>query len=174
MNLLGKIHNHPEDKKGLLLSLIPPHYTNLGNPPSFDSCTRDVYHAETSFSLNDTLTIAQGIASVGAQLHEKGIMHGDLYAHNTLIGTDAHPLFGDFGAASLYNINDAQAFLLERIEVSAFGYLLEDLLTYTIEESIDNDTLQSLIQLKEDCLQSEVAKRPSFKEICDRLVGYTF
>ena len=172
VTLLSKITHHPEDKKGLLLSLIPPHYTNLSNPPSFESCTRDVYPINTSFTLKDTLTIAKGIASVGVQLHERGIMHGDLYAHNTLIGTDAHPLFGDFGAASLYDIEDPKASLLERIEVSAYGCLLEDLLTYTKAEPINKDTLKALIQLKEDCLQSDVAKRPSFQEICERLGSY--
>ena len=169
VNLIGKINNHPEDKKGLLLSLIPPHYTILGNTPSFESCTRDVYHKETSFSLTDMLTIAKGIASVAMQLHEKGIMHGDLYAHNTLICKDAHPLFGDFGAASLYNIHDAKAPLLERIEVSAYGYLLEDLLNYTKEYVENKDTLKALTQLKDDCLQPEVAKRPSFKGIFEIL-----
>ena len=167
--LLGKLHSHPEDKKGLLLSLIPPHYTNLGNPPSFESCTRDVYDDGTSFSLVETLTIALGIASVAAQLHGKGIMHGDLYAHNVLIGTDAHPLFGDFGAASLYDSNDTKAYLLERIEVSAFGCLLEDLVTYTKDESVGQDTLKALVLLKEDCMQGEVEKRPDFNGICKQL-----
>lgn len=169
VNLLGEIQNHPEGKKGLLLSLIPPHYTNLGNPPSFESCTRDVYDKGTSFSLKDTLTIAYGIASIAAQLHERGIMHGDLYAHNTLIGIDAHPLFGDFGAASLYNTTDIKASLLERIEVSAFGCLLEDLLTHTKDETNKLDTLNTLVLLKEDCMQPEVEKRPDFKRICEEI-----
>ena len=30
-------------------------------------------------------------------------MHGDLYAHNTLIDKDANSLMGDFGAASFYD-----------------------------------------------------------------------
>ena len=172
VNLWGKLHNHPEDKKGLVLSLIPTHYTNLGNPPSFESCTRDVYKEGTSFSLKETLTIAYGIASVAAQLHEREIMHGDLYAHNILIGEDANPLFGDFGAASLYDKNDTKASLLERIEVRAFGCLLEDLLTYIDQETINQDTLNALVRLKEDCMHEEVEKRPSLMSICKELSSF--
>jgi len=168
VRVLGKLYNHPEKKEGLLLSLIPPHYTNLGNPPSFESCTRDLYDDGVSFSLKDILAIVDGIASVAAHLHEKGIMHGDLYAHNTLIGTDAHPLFGDFGAASIYNRKDAKAYLLERIEVSAFGCLLEDLLNHTKEANRQN-TVDTLWQLKEECMQETVANRPSFREISEHL-----
>jgi serine/threonine protein kinase len=171
VNLIGKLINHPNENKGLILSLIPPHYSILGNTPSFESCTRDVYNHNTSFSLIDTITIAQGISSVAAQLHEKGILHGDLYAHNTLIGTNAHPLFGDFGAASFYNTNHPNAALLERIEVNAFGCLLEDLLTYKKEVTPHQKTIESLIQLKEDCMQETFAKRPSFTTICKRLNG---
>jgi len=37
----------------LIMSLIPAHYDNLGLPPSFDTCTRDI------FPVGFTLTIAQ-------------------------------------------------------------------------------------------------------------------
>ncbi|TVY50667.1 Ras guanine nucleotide exchange factor L, partial [Lachnellula cervina] len=36
-------------KTGLVLQLIPPTYTNLGLPPSLDSCTRDSFPADTVF-----------------------------------------------------------------------------------------------------------------------------
>jgi len=169
VRLLGKLINHPEDKKGLLLSLIPSHYTNLGNPPSFESCTRDVYEDGTSFSLKETIAIARDIASVAKQLHQKGIMHGDLYAHNILIGTDAHPLFGDFGAASLYNTSDSKASLLEKIEVSAFGCLLEDLLTHTTYKFIHEKEYAVLWRLKVACMQETVEDRPDFNTIYSRL-----
>ena len=169
VNLIGKLINNPEGKKGLILSLIPPHYTILGNTPSFESCTRDVYKEDTFFSLNDTITIAKGISSVASQLHERGILHGDLYPHNTLIGNNAHPLFGDFGAASFYNTNHAHAPFLERIEVNAFGCLLEDLITYTKADNSDLRIIESLIELKENCMQAAVLERPSFVTICKRL-----
>ena len=171
VNLLGKITNHPEQKKGLLLSLIPSHYTNLGNPPSLESCTRDVFNKDTSFNLNQTLVIAKGIASVAVQLHNRGVMHGDLYAHNILIGPDAHPLFGDFGAASLYNPNDKFESILEKIEVCAFGCLLDDLLKHTKEESLNAEQMKIMRQLKKDCMREMVNERPTFNTIFETLEG---
>jgi hypothetical protein len=56
-------------------------------------------------------------------------MHGDLYAHNTLLGPDGHALIGDFGAASFVDVADRKtAEALERLEVRAYGCLLEELL----------------------------------------------
>ena len=170
VNVLGKIKENEDHKKGLVLSLIPPHYKILGTTPSFDSCTRDVYEKGTAFSLHTILEIAKGMASVTEQLHEHGINHGDLYAHNILIhdsGVDVHPLLGDFGAASLYDKEDKKtATALERIEVSAFGCLLDDLLTHIALEDSQNEKYHSLIILKEKCLDEQILQRPNFKEIC--------
>jgi hypothetical protein len=105
----GKIVNHPEQKEGLVLELIDPRYKNLGFPPDFQTCTRDTFPSGLSFSLNEIINILTGIASASTQLHSKGIMHGDLYAHNILINNedpsnpDLHPILGDFGAATFYN-----------------------------------------------------------------------
>jgi hypothetical protein len=56
-------------------------------------------------------------------------MHGDLYAHNILHGGQGQALMGDFGAASFYATGDQTlADALQRLEVRAFGCLLEELL----------------------------------------------
>jgi Leucine rich repeat len=60
---LGQIVGCPESKSGLILSLIPPDYQNLGNPPSLDTCTRDTYAPGTSFSIAAILRIAIGIST---------------------------------------------------------------------------------------------------------------
>ncbi len=169
VKVLGKLKPNDENKKGLILSLIPPHYKILGHTPSFESCTRDVYKEGTVFNINTILEIARGIASVAAQLHEKGINHGDLYAHNILIHDsedDIHPLLGDFGAASIYNKgNKSTAIALERIEVSAFGCLLEDLLTHIEVEEGQKSTAIALMNIKNHCMHEQVVQRPSFVEI---------
>tara|TARA_B110000211_G_C13950811_1_gene496101 strand:+ start:68 stop:262 length:195 start_codon:yes stop_codon:yes gene_type:complete len=59
-------------------------------------------------------------------LHSKEINHGDLYHHNILIDKSADCLLGDFGAATFYNVDSAVAPLIERMEVRAFGCLVED------------------------------------------------
>jgi len=88
---------------GLVLDLISPDFKILGNPPSFDTVTRDTYPADKRLGLSRILTIAKGIAAICAHLHSKCISHGDLYAHNILVReTDGMPLLSDFGAASFY------------------------------------------------------------------------
>lgn len=88
----------------------------LGGTPSFASVTRDVYAPGTAFTPAQALSIARGVAGAVAAMHAAGVAHGDVYAHNTLVGTmratvtggdkldsDADSEFtaklGDFGAA---------------------------------------------------------------------------
>ena len=85
VTLIGKLTNHPEQKNGLVLELIPESFYNLGQPPNYITCTRDTFLPTTFFSANSILCIAQQIALVMTHLHHLGIMHGDLYAHNIMI-----------------------------------------------------------------------------------------
>jgi len=171
VNVLGKIINHPENKNGLVLSLIPSNYVNLGNPPSLVSCTRDVFTDGNLFNMKQTLNIAKSMANVGKFLHEKGIVHGDLYAHNILIDKEGNALFGDFGAASIYNKqNKVQANRLEKMEVLGFGYLLDDLINITtIENDEEKTLLNKMIDLKNNCLKEVVVERPDFNFITTQL-----
>jgi serine/threonine protein kinase len=169
--LLGQIAHHPEGKMGLVMALIPERFHNLGMPPTFDSCTRDVFRKNLSLPLLHLLKIAITISSVAAQLHSQGIMHGDLYAHNTLVDNEGNTLFGDFGAATLYDIAATDtAAALERIEVSAFGYLLDDLLQLSPEPNTDKTIIQ-LNKLRDECLAPNVLLRPGFKYLHEALVG---
>lgn len=165
VSVIGKIKEHPEEKNGLVLNLIPPQYRNLGNPPSFQTCTRDTFPDKTTFTLPQLLTVVKGIASAAAQLHAQGCMHGDLYAHNILIDSEANPIFGDFGAATLYDKNVPAAEALEKLEVLAFGNLLEDLTTRLAEAEKETKAEDLLQNLMEECLQPEVSDRPFFREI---------
>jgi hypothetical protein len=166
--LIGKIAHHPEQKTGLVLELIPASFKNLAGPPSFDTCTRDTFKEGTEFSATTIFKISQAIADAAKHLHSKGIMHGDLYAHNTLFDNDANTIFGDFGAATMYDITHKNASYLERLDVRAFGCLIEDLLNQNFEET--NSLKNTLIQLRDDCMQEEILKRPGFEEICESLL----
>jgi len=179
INPIGRIHDHPEEKKGLVLELIPPHYTNLGLPPTFDSCTRDVFHPDTVFSISQCRAILLGIASAACHLHERGIAHGDLYAHNILIDTLGHALLGDFGAATIYGREHAQRDAIEKMEVFAFGHLVEDLLDL-VERRVDEEgalgekeayAIQGLIELHYKCSNLVVLERPTFAEVREVLEG---
>ena len=160
----GKISGHPEGVAGLVMELIEAHFINLAGPPSLESCTRDIYPAGTTFSLSMVLAMAQGIASAAEQLHARGIMHGDLYAHNILWDEQGDCLLGDFGAASF--VPPDQGVALERIEVRAFACLLEELLERCAEQAT------GLWDLQRCCAQTDVDARPLFAEINKSLGNY--
>jgi hypothetical protein len=175
---LGKIHDHPE-KRGLVLELIPPHYENLGLPPTLESCTRDAFHPSTVFSVEKCKSILLGIAAAATHLHERGIAHGDLYAHNILIDDKGHALLGDFGAATIYGRESEVAGAIERMEVLAFGHLVEDLLGL-VERSVDDEgvmgekdafVVEELNLLHWRCTNPVVEERPGFKEVYEVLSG---
>jgi hypothetical protein len=180
---IGKIHGHPE-KRGLVLQLIPPHYANLGLPPTLDSCTRDAFHPENIISVEKCKSILIGIAAAAAHLHERGIAHGDLYAHNILVDKSGHAFLGDFGAATIYQKQNKKWDNLEKMEVFAFGHLIEDLLGL-VERRVDGDgdflgdvlsekdgyVIEGLNLLHYRCTDPVVGNRPLFGEILDILGG---
>ena len=168
VSVLGRLCNHPAGKAGLVFAFIPPSYQNLGQPPNFETCTRDTYPPDTQFSVPVILQITQGIAAVVAHLHSKGIMHGDLYAHNILVNETGDSLLGDFGAACFYDRTDQfLAAGLEPLEVRAFGCLLEDLLDRCkTVNSMEQTICDRLRQLQQNCLLPTPAMRPPFTQIC--------
>lgn len=132
-----------------LLDSSPTSYQILGNPPSFETCTRDTFVEGVQFSYERIFHILLSIASACTHLHAStqcntaGIMHGDLYAHNILVHqSTGHALLTDFGAASFKpsyssntttspttgtTTNSEESLRLEQLEVRAFGCLIEDL-----------------------------------------------
>ena len=155
----GKIIGHPENASGLVMPLVDESFASLAGPPSLESCTRDIYSAETGFSLKCALAIARGVAAALEHLHAQGIMHGDVYAHNLMWDKRRDCVLGDFGAASFIPAG-RQADKLRRIEVRAFACLLEELLarcTASVPEV--------LWELQRSCMQENVEARPLFAEI---------
>ena len=169
IQVLGKIKNHTEGKIGLIMELIAPAYINLGNPPNFETCTRDVFDESFTFNGDELLKIAKSIASVSTQLHNKGINHGDLYAHNILVNKTADCLLGDFGAASFYDVKSEQTGNIERVEVRAYSCLIEDILTLVGEKEINNNLRNKWQKLISDCRNLDVKSRPSFAELLKKL-----
>ena len=172
VRVLGRIRDHPNKKHGLVLEYLPSSFTNLGNPPNFETCTRDTYPHDTVFPLKNVALIAARVASVAAHLHSCGIIHGDLYPHNILInGTDI--FLSDFGAATPYNKDySTDASCLERLDVRAYGCLLEDLLERVDLTELNRKLLADLNELKRDCLLPAVLQRPSFTDIRERIAGF--
>jgi len=169
VKLLGKVSHHPEQKAGLVFAFVPPTYQTLGNPPNLETCTRDTYPPDTTFSLSIVVRVAQGIAAAAAHLHARGILHGDLYAHNILVSNTGASLLGDFGAASFYPSSlPSLARSLECLEVRAFGCLLEDLLERCAldDPQAQTERRDRLACLQQDCMNPVPSLRPPFATIC--------
>lgn len=161
----GRIADHPAGEDGLVMALVEERFRNLAGPPSLDSCTRDIYAADVTFTPDVATSIALGIASAARHLHEQGIMHGDLYAHNILRCDEGNALLGDFGAASFFAPEDRQgAEALQRIEVRAFACLLEELLERCGADG-SNVKLKTLADLQARCSHESTEARPLFAEM---------
>jgi hypothetical protein len=170
--VLGKVAGHPDGQSGMVLPLISPNCRNLAGPPSLDSCTRDVYAEGARFGLPTVMHIAQGVASAAAHLHARGLMHGDLYAHNILYDDAGQVFLGDFGAASFLSLQDKQqAMALQRMEVRAFGCLLQELLEHCTGRPEQDSRLQTLADLRDACLHHMPGQRPLFAAIEQVFVG---
>ncbi|GGP40724.1 protein kinase [Shewanella algicola] len=168
INVLAQINQ--ADQLGLVMQLIPPSYANLGLPPSLQTCSRDTFEPNTRFSESRIINIATQMADILAHLHQNGISHGDIYAHNTMINPQDNVLFGDFGAASNLNqFSFERRVLMQAIEVRAFGYMIEDMLN--LIEPPHSTKAQALHQLVQDCLKPNLNARPSFIELKQQLAN---
>ncbi len=173
IDVLAKVINHPENKDVLMLELIPSTFFNLGLPPSLESCTRDVYAKDFKLSTKAVLKILKGMANAAVHMHERGIMHGDFYAHNIMIDNNANSILGDFGGASYYEAEDFELNnSLEKLEVRAFGCLIEELLELSKQDNQDINIKELLSQLKISCLNEVPTERPLFKQISNQLNFY--
>lgn len=145
------VEGHPEGRAAIAMPLVPEGSAPLAGPPSFDSCTRDVYPPTARHSHDAVLAILRATASALAHLHERGILHGDLYGHNLLHDGSDGCLLGDLGAATLLNRDHR----LQSCDILAFGHLIGELLERTPEATDD-----PLIDLQRSCL-SAPGLRPS-------------
>lgn len=169
VTLRGSLINHPEAKNGLILELIPESYDNLGLPPNYSTCTRDTFSPNKTFTLAIIQGIAQQICLVMNHLHQQGIMHGDLYAHNIMIDTNAHALLGDFGAATLYDITAENDLAHQILDVRAFGCLIDDLLQ-NLDASEKNEVLKNKLNtLSIQCMNCSLQQPLVFAELIHHL-----
>ncbi|MCP1548965.1 MULTISPECIES: leucine-rich repeat-containing protein kinase family protein [Methylorubrum] len=159
---LGRIEGHPDGVQGLLMPLIPEGWRVLAGSPSLESCSRDVYAPDFALPPETALRIAAGVARAAAHLHGSGVLHGDLYGHNTLWdGGAGEAVLSDFGAASVLPPGEAGA-PWQRIETRAWGILLGELLDHCATEPAD---IAGLRALEQACRQADPRARPSMAEV---------
>jgi hypothetical protein len=166
----GQLTNHPEGAQALVMPLLPAHWRALAGPPSLASCSRDVYPAELRLVPLSALQIAKNVAAAAAHLHGRGILHGDLYAHNTLWdGVAGAAVLSDFGAACMLpNADEGKAW--RRVETRAWGLLFGELLDLCATKPAE---VEKWRRLQGACVQSDPSARPLMDEIVESLDGFS-
>ncbi|MGX7707543.1 leucine-rich repeat-containing protein kinase family protein [Methylobacterium sp. Gmos1] len=160
---LGRLVDHPDGVDGLLMPLLPEGWRVLAGPPSLESCSRDVYDPALRLTAPAALRLARGIASGAVHLHARGFGHGDLYAHNVLWdGAHGEAVLSDLGAASALPPGPDGAFL-QRLDVRAFGLLLEELRALA---PLASPAFDALVRA---CTGPDPAARPDMAEVLDAL-----
>jgi tRNA A-37 threonylcarbamoyl transferase component Bud32 len=127
-----------ETSNGALVMEFLEGYQALAGPPSFATCSRDVYPDNIAELVSPTFawTIAVDLLRVLTQLHALGICHADFYAHNILIHSQKEAVkLSDFGAAFFYEIDSAHGKAIQRIELRAYAVLVQELFDLIIVPS---------------------------------------
>jgi len=138
-------HINEEDYQALVMKLIPENYKNLGLPPNFDTCSRDVFADGVELTIEQVDKVIEQMTAVFEHIHANQVSHGDLYAHNTLIDEEANILFGDFGAASIYHmLTTEQKAKIKEIENRALHLFIADLLSICVDEDKGSARYQQL------------------------------
>jgi hypothetical protein len=164
----GRLTGHPEGVDALLMPLLPANWRPLAGPPSLASCSRDIFSPGLRLEPEAALHIARDIAAAAAHLHRRGILHGDLYAHNTLWdGAAGEAVLSDFGAACALPAGH-EGDRWRRIEVRAWGLLLGELLDLCPPEPVDVARWRAL---ERACVQPLPSARPLMDDIVEMLVG---
>jgi hypothetical protein len=118
----------------------------ISDPPTYESCSRDVYPADRQLTVQQGQSIIADLLGALTMLHKEGICHGDFYGHNILI--HAYDLsqvrLTDFGAAFFYDKSDKGS-LFERIELRAFAIFVEEVNALLVGRKLD--LLTSLVEL---------------------------
>jgi len=159
---LGKVVNTPDGRQAMVMKLLND-YSQVAQPPNFQTICRDVYPEGTAFSAGYVLKALKTIAAGAAHLHSRGIQHGDIYGHNTVAKPDGTCRVSDFGAASLYKVGSQEGELRQRLDVLAFGHQMGEFLEYCTE--LASSVAKELRALQVACEQENVMNRPAFVDI---------
>lgn len=170
VDVLARVNGKPDGKDVLMLELIPSSFFNLGLPPTLETCSRDVYPDDFTLTFSQGIKVLQGMADAGVHMHERGIMHGDFYAHNIMIDKEANCILGDFGGASYYEPKEVEIRnALERLEVRAYGCLIEEIIMLSQNDPGSLIHREQLNTLKHLCLNEVTTQRPLFKTLLQKI-----
>jgi hypothetical protein len=171
-----------EKHEGMVMQLLEGAKA-VGKVPSFDTVTRDAGpDGAIELDRESVLSIVWNVATALEHVHTKvDVSNGDVYLHNILMCNGGIARISDWGASFIYDGNHDYAPIFERIEVLAFGRLVQDLFDWYLNSSLPDLTESAdfllgrtrgelinngpFYDLMESILQPDQMKRPSFKEI---------
>ncbi|KAK1744939.1 leucine-rich repeat protein [Skeletonema marinoi] len=171
--------------EGMVMELLE-NATAIGKPPSFSTCTRDAGPEDDVKILDKerVLSIIWNVANALEYVHSTKVMNGDVYLHNTLRCVrdgEVMARLSDWGASFVYHDNMTApanaAIIFEKIEVLAFGRLVQDCFFACPDSTESTDLWKKSISagpfkdLMSSILQPDQTKRPAFGEIKEKLAG---
>lgn len=115
-----------QTKSGDLVMEYLEDHSALADPPSMQSCSRDVYRPDALESVDDTVQMMTQLLDALVELHGHGVCHGDFYAHNILVRRGHPSRLTDFGAAFCYDRDAPYGKLVQAIELRSFGILAQE------------------------------------------------
>jgi hypothetical protein len=130
VSTLGEVSDGPSE--AMVMKRVPADWTNLAGPPDFETCTRDVYSDDVAFTAELGRSLLSSIESAAEHLHSRGVLHGDLYAHNILHDGLGQAVLGDFGGATRYEPGSRLGTRLEKIEARALEVLRAEIEARTL------------------------------------------
>lgn len=168
VKVLAKLDN---PSIGLVLEFVDA--IPLAEKPNSQSLLRCRWNDGILFSLNFVCNVAAGVASALEHMHARGVLHGDVYAHNVLVDTDGNATLCDYGASSAYSKNSALSSVYEGMETRAFGLLLRDLIQRVdiafegMEASLDAQ--KQILLIIQQCTTGTPESRPRISVIARKL-----
>jgi serine/threonine protein kinase len=162
------------NKHCLVMELLE-HYQALAGPPNMESCSRDVYADDCRLSTASARFLVSSMLQVLTELHNRGMSHGDFYGHNILVTNKGsfHAKLHDFGAAFYYDRSAGYAPYIERIELRAFGILVEEVQRRVCDEK-DTMILQQFLELAKQSrsVPTFAALREWWTRMTERLIEH--
>jgi hypothetical protein len=159
---------------GLVMELAPG--APLAAKPTSGSLLRCLWPPGAAFDARFVLAVAADVAAALEAMHGRGVIHGDVYAHNVLADGDGRATLVDYGAAGFAprgGAGAAAAAALEGADARAFGLLLRDLVA-RLEISFECmdaelDSQKQLLALAAQCCGGPAAARPRLGAVARRL-----
>lgn len=132
MRPYGYIGDKTKNLKGLLIEDLSEGFKPIAASPDFNSCTRDVYK-NFVISKEAVKKVTRSLKDACDYLHGLGVMHGDIYGHNTYLNLqNSEVKIGDFGAASVIPNNEVE--MRRKIDIRALNILIDEINACVLSE----------------------------------------